>query len=72
MIWIEKLIIFAIAAILCAFAWAVYQDGERPTIEIKKDEWTCTRTAMLTTYIMIGNVMTPTTNETCTEFKRND
>jgi hypothetical protein len=71
MIWIEKLIVFAIAGILCAFALGVYYDRNSPIIEIKKDEWTCTRTAQITTYIMIGKMMTPVVDNICTEYKSN-
>ncbi len=49
-------------------------DAERPTITIKKDDWTCTQAVKRssTTYVQTGQVMNPitTTYDDCVQYTR--
>lgn len=55
--FIEVLIIAAIVAILGAAGFGIYQDSQRPTFALKKDDWSCTKSheESTTTYINQGD-----------------
>ena len=53
--------------LLSAVPWVFMAEQTSPDLEVlKRGEWTCT--SHTTTYIMVGNVLTPTTR--CIEYKR--
>ncbi len=55
-------------------AYAIYTYSGKPTFELKKDEWSCTKVHERTTshMVMVGKVMVPqsTTSNVCVEWSR--
>lgn len=49
---------------------AIYEDCISEKIEIRKDQWRCTRTTEETNFIYAGTAMMPITSEVCVEYKR--
>lgn len=74
--WIEALIVAAIVLILVAIGWGAYRNSQRPTIEIKKDDWECTKSEQRTHFqpMLVGKVqiLQPMTTTVCVEYKRHD
>lgn len=74
--WIEVVTVTAIVLILVAVGWGVYSESQRPTIEIKKDDWECVKWEQRTHLqpILIGKmtIMQPMTNTICVEYRRRD
>lgn len=72
--WIEAAIVAAIVLILVAVGWGAYSDSQRPTIEIKKDDWECVKSEQRTHLqpMLVGKVtiMQPMTSTVCVEYRR--
>lgn len=79
--WVERLLIgligvalMFILAVSVGLGVAIYRDAERPTFDLKKDEWACTKSHVetTTTMIMVGNVLIPNTSTTtvCDQWSR--
>ena len=72
--WIEAAIVAAIVILIGAVGLAVYSDSQRPTIEIKKDDWECVKSEQRTHLLpmMIGKVtiLQPMTSTVCVEYRR--
>lgn len=71
---IELLLVVAIVGILVAVIGAVYFDSQRPTIELKKDDWECVKSEPRTHLqpMLVGKVtiMMPMTSDVCVEYRR--
>lgn len=68
--WIEATIVAAIVLILAAVGWGGYSYSQRPTIEINKDDWQCTKSEQRTHLQPIGKVLMPMTRTVCVEYRR--
>jgi hypothetical protein len=71
---IEAVIVAAIVLILAAIVWDWQAESKRPNIEIKKDDWACTKQEVRTTLqpMPINNTvqLLPMTNTVCVEYRR--
>ncbi len=72
--WIESAIVAAIVLTIVAIGWGAYSDSQRPTIEIKKDEWECVKSEQRTHLqpVVVGKttIFQPMTNTVCVEYRR--
>jgi hypothetical protein len=72
--WIEAAIVAAIVLILGAVGVAAWSDSQKPTTEIRKDEWDCVRTEPRSHLqpMQVGKVMIlmPMTSTVCVEYRR--
>lgn len=72
--WIEVTIITIIILLLAAGGWAIYSESQRPTIEIKKEDWDCVQSVnrMHMQPMLVGKVtiMQPMISTVCTEYRR--
>lgn len=76
--WIEAaivtVIVTVIVMILAAIGWEAYSNSQRPTIEIKKDEWECVKSEHRTRSqpMLVGKVtiLLPITRTVCVEYRR--
>ena len=74
---IEVLLVLVVAAmvsVLMAYGWDAYSDSQRPTIEIKKDEWECVRHEQRLSNLPIvagkAIIMQPIMTAVCVEYRR--
>ena len=71
---LEAGIVAAIILIGAAIGWEAYNDIQRPTIEIKKDDWECVKSEQRTHLqpMLIGNItiLQPITSTVCLEYMR--
>jgi len=55
-------------------AFSFYKESKRPSFSLKKDDWICTKykKESSTSYIMIGNILTPITteNDVCVQWSK--
>ena len=72
--WIEVVIVAAIVVLIGVIAWALYSEGQRPTIEIKKDDWECVKSEDRTHLqpMLVGRttMLMPMTTTVCLDYKR--
>lgn len=72
--WIEAGVVSALVLILVAVGWSGYSASQRPTIEIKKDDWDCVKSEQRTHLqpMLIGKVtvLQPMTSTVCVEYRR--
>jgi hypothetical protein len=68
--WIEAAIVAAIVLILVAVGWGAYSESQRPTIEIKKDDWECVKSEQRTHLQPMGKVLMPMITTVCVEYRR--
>ena len=72
--WIEGVIVAAIVLVVVAVGWGAYSDSQRPTIEIKKDDWECVKSESRTHLqpMLVGKItiLQPITNTVCMEYSR--
>jgi len=61
-------------AVFGSVGWAGWSDSQRPTIELKKDDWTCSRTEIRTSLMSVvsdkSTIMVPTAQSVCMEYRR--
>lgn len=71
---IESVLMAAIVFILAALIWKAYSDSRSPTMELKKNEWVCTKQEVKTCLqpVPINNTvqMLPIASSVCVEYKR--
>lgn len=72
--WIIRVVVLAALALIGWLFVAMWQDSQRPTFELKKEDWACTRSENRTHLqpIVAGKVTTliPVTNSVCVEYRR--
>lgn len=72
--WFEAMIVSMIVLILVAVGWDTYRESQRPTIELKKDDWECVKSEQQTHWqsMPVGKVMVlqPITSTVCVEYRR--
>ncbi len=70
----EYIVLVAIAIILAAAGFDIYEYTVSPTISIRKNEWRCTKSALRTTLapMWVGSnvVLLPQTESVCVEYSR--
>lgn len=73
---IEVLIVLTIVGILAGLGIGAWRNTEAPVIELRKNEWSCTKTEQRTHLqpMPAGKAMTviPMTSTECVEYKRHD
>jgi hypothetical protein len=72
--WVLSLIAAAVVGIIGLVLVSAYRDSQRPTFELKKDDWTCARSEQRT-YLRpmpVGKVTTlmPMSMAVCMEYRR--
>lgn len=71
---IEAAVAAAIVVILVAIGWGAYSEYQRPTIELKNDDWECVkyenRTHLQPMWVGKTMIMTPLISTVCVEYKR--
>lgn len=71
---IELLIVIAIVGILVALIVCAYADSQRPTMELKKDDWECVKSEqrMYLQPMWVGKVtvLRPMTLTVCVQYSR--
>ena len=77
MVAIAAMLATASVALIClmlAVGWAAYTDSQRPTIEIKKDDWECVKSEQRTYSqpMLIGKaiIIMPMLITVCVEYRR--
>lgn len=74
--WLEGLIIAAILAVVGAAGFAIWNNDQKPIIELRKDEWSCVeeenRTRLQPMPIGRMTIMQPITSTVCVEYRRNE
>ncbi len=72
--WFISVAIIALIGFCIIAPFAIWKDSQRPTFELKKDDWTCARAhqEQTTTYVKSGSVMIPVTStyDVCDMYKR--
>ena len=71
MMWVCGLICAAAVALLIFVGWVIWTDSQRPTFELTRDDWTCSKTEQRRQLIWTGKVMVPTIRNVCVEYRRN-
>jgi prepilin-type N-terminal cleavage/methylation domain-containing protein len=66
---IELLIVLSILGILAALGWGLWAEADKPTLTLKKSEWTCVETEKYTRYNVALKM--PQTIERCVVYTRN-
>lgn len=60
-----------VAFFMAAAPWMIMENEKSPIVEsLRKSEWQCTAHSTITTYVMVGKVMTPMTTEVCDRYDR--
>jgi hypothetical protein len=71
----EFVLASVIVACLAAIGVGVYNGNQKPTIEIKKSEWSCTRSETTSTFIPMpfgqSTAVMPMAGSRCMEYRRN-
>lgn len=72
--WILGLVMAGAVLLAGWVGWIAWQESKRPTFELKRDDWTCTRSETRTRLqpIIAGKVTTtmPVTSSVCMEYRR--
>ena len=72
--WLKASIAAAIALILTGALWVAYNEYQRPTIELKKDDWECVKSEQRTHLqpMLVGKItiLLPMTSAVCVEYRR--
>ena len=68
---IEAVIVAVIVLIPATFGWKAYNNSQRSTIEIKKDDWECVKSEQRTYLQPMGTgFVLPGVNTVCVEYRR--
>jgi len=71
---IEAVIVAVIVLIIAVVGWSLYSDSQRPTIEIKKDDWECVKSEPRQHLqpMLVGKttILMPITTTVCVEYRR--
>jgi hypothetical protein len=72
--WVIGVVVLAALAVVGLLFWLMWQDSQRPTFVLKKEDWACTRSENRTHLqpLVSGKVTTliPVTNSVCVEYRR--
>jgi hypothetical protein len=72
--WAFILLIISVGVYICLCAYGFFVDSQKPTLELKKEEWVCTDNRKLesTYYVKVGAVMVPhkSYSDVCFNWKR--
>jgi len=69
--WFYSLLCAAVVALLIWLSWFIWTDSQRPTFELKRDDWTCSKAEQRRQLMLVGKVMVPTIRNVCVEYRRN-
>ena len=68
--FVQPLFVLTILGILCAIVWGLLEDGKRPDLILKKDDWKCTKHEMHTYLQPMGKSLIPMPAKVCIEYQR--
>ena len=70
MMWACGLLFAAAISLLVWTCWAIWSGSRRPTFELKRDDWTCSKTEPISQLQLVGKVLVPMTINVCVEYER--
>lgn len=73
-IWLLGLLLGALLLLLGWVGWSAWQDSKRPTFDLNRDDWTCSRsesrTRLRPTVAGKTTTLIPVTENVCMEYRR--
>lgn len=72
--WVFGAVMAVLLAVIGWVIWAAWQDSQRPTFELKRDDWACTKSEARTHLqpMLVGKVTTlvPMSTNVCLQYSR--
>lgn len=72
--WIVAALMVLVVGVVGYVLWAAWSDSQRPTFQLKRDDWECTKSESRTHLqpMLVGKVTTliPMTTSVCLEYTR--
>ncbi len=72
--WVIGLLLALTAAVLALVVWVAWSNSQKPTFELRRDEWFCTKTELRSHLqpMQVGRatVMMPVNRTECVEYRR--
>jgi hypothetical protein len=74
MMWIPSALAVVVIAFVGWLGWSAYADSQRPTVDLKRDDWECTKSEARSHLqpVLVGQVtvLIPMTTTVCVEYAR--